>query len=1050
MDIKRLLFLFFLLIVSQNLFAQKGKITGIVTDENGEPLPGVNVLIEGTQLGTSTAADGYYLILNIPAGAYTLKASFIGFSTVRIEDVEVNVNLTTEINITLQEEMIEGEEVVVVAQQPIVKKDVSSSIATINKSDLDALPITSVSSIIELQAGIESGLSIRGSGSDEVAFNLNGFTLRSERDNSPFTGISVTSIENVQVQTGGFNAEYGNIRSGLVQVTSKEGNKDRYTVDALVRVTPAQDKTFGQKVNDPNSYWLRPYLDDAVAWTGTTNGAWDSYTQKEYPAFEGWNAVSQGLLADGDPNNDLTPEGAQQLFKWQHRKNMTITEPDYEVDATIGGPVPFISSKLGDLRFSASLRKTRTMYFIPLATDGYEQTTLQGRLTSNIAQGMKLSIDGMYNLQRGTGASQTGGTGFFVTTAGIAGSMDNVSYIDSRIYSSDYWAPSKEKSTNLGIQFTHTLSNTTFYEVKVNNYVTKNSTNPGSFRDTSNVVSIGGNWYDESPYGFYDELSTGIGSGMRMGVGLSTGRDSSKVSVVNASFGITSQLDRFNQFKGGFELVRTHSKINYGSYDKILPSGRTWSKWDETPIRFAAYIQDKLEFEGMIANIGLRMTYSSPNVDWYDFDYFSEAFIPGHYSDLDTLSTHKVDPEIVLQPRLGVSFPITENSKLFFNYGHFVQLPSPENLYLIRVEPFTNTITRIASPENPLPKTVSYELGYEQNLLNTYLIRISGYYKDLNDQPIQVDYIGRQNQSYTMSRPYSYEDIRGLELTFKKQRGKYFWGEVNYTLSVRSTGYFGTLENYEDPQQQRNYDRQTHDNDISRPIPQPFARMQLYFATPKNFGGEYFGMHPFDKWQLSSTVSWRAGSHLTYTGGGSIPGVRNNLKNRDVWSTSLRLSKEITVSNTGNMKFFMDISNVLNTKYLNINNAGFVDGNDYLDYMASLHLPADKLEEINLLNDRVPGHDKPGDYRDPGTDYVPIETTVDLAIINAPNERALYYNTSEGKYYQYESNSDAFVEADKGYVKKVLDKKAYINMPNQRYFNFFNPRSIKFGIRFSF
>jgi outer membrane receptor protein involved in Fe transport len=59
-------------------------------------------------------------------------------------------------------------------------------------------------------------LSVRGSGSDEVSFNLNGFTLRSERSNSPFTGISITSIENVQVQTGGFSAEYGNLRSGLI------------------------------------------------------------------------------------------------------------------------------------------------------------------------------------------------------------------------------------------------------------------------------------------------------------------------------------------------------------------------------------------------------------------------------------------------------------------------------------------------------------------------------------------------------------------------------------------------------------------------------------------------------------------------------------------------------------------------------------------------------------------------------------------------------------------------------------------------------------------
>src|SRR5690554_4117369 len=228
-----LLTTFFLILLSAPLFAQTGKITGRVTDTNGEPLPGVNVIIDNTTIGNSTDADGYYTILNLSAGTYTLKATYIGFATVFVQDVEVLISLTTEINIQLSEQLIEGEEIVVIAQQPVIKKDVSSSLASISKSELESLPVTSVTAAIGLQAGVE-GLSIRGSGSDEVSFNLNGLSLRSERDNTPFTGISVTSIENVQVQTGGFNAEYGDVRSGVINVTSKEGNPDRYKLDGLV------------------------------------------------------------------------------------------------------------------------------------------------------------------------------------------------------------------------------------------------------------------------------------------------------------------------------------------------------------------------------------------------------------------------------------------------------------------------------------------------------------------------------------------------------------------------------------------------------------------------------------------------------------------------------------------------------------------------------------------------------------------------------------------------------------------------------------------------
>lgn len=172
----------------------------------------------------------------------------------------------------------------------------------------------------------------------------------------------------------------------------------------------------------------------------------------------------------------------------------------------------------------------------------------------------------------------------------------------------------------------------------------------------------------------------------------------------------------------------------------------------------------------------------------------------------------------------------------------------------------------------------------------------------------------------------------------------------------------------------------------------------------------------------------------------------DNLQLRDSWGTSLRITKNINLDNGSSVKFFADVSNVINRRNFNPYNSGSVDGTDFLDYMGSLHLPKDVLEQIGLLNQRVPGNDQPGDYRPADVSYVPIE--VSTALPASGNTRALYYNTTEGKYYQWDGSG--FVDADSKYVNKVLDEKAYINMPNQRYFNFLDPRTIRFGIRFSF
>jgi len=1037
----------FILLTASNIFSQSGKISGYVKDAaSGEALVGVNVLIEGTNMGAATNLEGYYVILNVRPGTYSIRASMIGYATQTITNLTVSIDLTTEADFNLSDQTITTEEVVVVAQVPIVQKDVSSSQVNLNIQDIENLPVVSISSVISLQAGIQSGADgpiIRGGGADETAFMVNGLTLRDERNNTPYTGISFTSIEDVQIQTGGFNAEYGNIRSGIVNAVTKEGYKDRYTFSLYSRYSPPAQKHFGASPNDPNSYWIRPYLDPSVSWTGTQNGAWSEFLQDQYPEFEGWNAISQQTLSDNDPYNDLSPQAAQQLFLWQHRKVLDIRDPDYSLDMTLAGPVPG-GEYLGDLRFAASFRKTRNYYVIPLSRDSYDDWSGHLKLTSNINPQMKLSIEGLYGIEEGTNDNNAGDPGVFQSASGIADVLDRVSYINARIFATDYWAPSEITRYMAGGKFTHVLSPSSFYEVTVSRFSSEYSTNPGRLRDTTMIFTLGSGYrVDEAPFGYWPAPSTGI-NGIRMGVGFSNSRDSSRISVYNARADYVSQFDKNNQFKAGLEFVYSDNNVNYASVDEFLPSGRSQSVWHTYPVRGAAYLQDKLEFEGMIANLGLRLDYAHAGGDWYVFDNFTRAFTAENQFGLDTLtqgdsylgvSKNDTEKKFTLSPRLGVAFPISDNSKLFFNYGHFRQLPDPNNLYLLRRFSDTRQVARIADPNLPLPLTVAYELGYEQNILDQYLIRLAGYYKDISLQPKLVSYTSRDSKvDYTISEATSYEDIRGFEIQVTKNRGMWVQGFINYTYMVSSSGFFGFEEYYENPTENRNYQITSRDAYQEKPIPRPYARANIDIFTPNQFGPEISGFYPLEDWRLNLLASYSAGSYITWAGGGSMPGVQYNVQWNDSYNLDLRLSKNFNLGFL-ELQFFMDMSNVLNIKYMSSGGYGFVDGQDYDAYMKSLHLAEDVFadftknpdgsinttyfnavrrdEQGNLVGrSYVFGEDRPGDYR-------------------------------TGEYHEWDENAD---EATKEEWRK---NKSYIDMPNQDFLTFLNPRDIFFGLRAS-
>jgi outer membrane receptor protein involved in Fe transport len=1041
------------LISLSNLFAQTvGKITGTITDANsGEPAIGANVIIEGTSLGAAANVDGYYVILNVPPGTYSVRASSIGYAPATVINVRVNIDQTTIVDLELKEEIYETGEIIVVAETPIVQRDVASSGVNLNSEEIQNLPVVDVESVVGLQAGV-IGEEIRGSGSlDEVIYQVNGVTMRDGRDNTPYSNISFTSVEQVKLQTGGFTADVGEVRSGVVQIVTKEGSPDRYSFSIYSQFRNPDNKHFGPSVNDPNSYFLRPYLDDDVAWTGTSNGAWSEYEKRQYPEFEGWNAISQATLENDDPNDDLTPEAARQLLLWQSRKTFDIDKPDYDLDMSFGGPVPFISKELGNLRFLASYKQNRTMLLIPLSTEDYTDYDIGLKLTSDLGPGMKLLLEGHYGVQEGTATSTVGSPGIFKSDFNLADRVDFGNYTRDVIFSDAYFTPTRIIRNSIAAKFTNVLSSDTYYEVLFNTFASDYSTVPGRARDLTQKYQFGNNYFvDEAPFGYYQGSVDAVNpSGMLLGIVYSQARDSSKVRNYNLKFDIASQLDKYNNVKAGFSISFIDNDVNYGLRSVLFSQNNRDFKWDTTPIQGAAYIQDKLEFEAMVATVGVRVEYSDPNTAWFDYGLFDPGFSASNSSLRDELIPKKdLDPQITVMPRLGMAFPISVNSKLFFNYGHYQTLPTPNNLYLIDYD-VDGGLNSISNPEAKLEKTIAYELGYEQNLFDQFLLRATGYYKDISNESRDIQYVSSDGQvNYTRVEPVQYRDIRGFELEINKNRGNWITGFLNYNYMVSSTGKFGWGEYWESRTDQDNYIRTDGESWYrqAKPKPRPIARLNVDIFTPDEFGPEFMGIHPLEGWRMNILSTWRAGNYYTWIGGGTESAKnRNNLQWLDYYNTNLRLSKVFYFDNF-DIQLFVQINNLFNTKRLST--TGFSRTNfDEKNYFESLHLPENTggIEDFTYVN--IPGDDQPGDYRDFNVEYVPIQGVRDISTISNPAADLIYWDATTRDYYEY-SNS-AWEKVDDSKMDKILEDKAYIDMPNFKFFTFLNPRDIYFGLKFN-
>jgi outer membrane receptor for ferrienterochelin and colicin len=218
-----------LTIVLQGLIfaGQTGKISGRITDSaTGDPLPGANVIIKGTVLGAAADIEGDYFILNVPPGIYSLRTSMIGYTPMVRTQVRISVDQTVRVDFTLASTVLEGEVVTVTAIQPLIQQDLTATSSTVSAAEIADMPVESFQDILQLQAGVVEGangeLHMRGGRSSEIAYMVDGMSVTDPYSGQMAVDVDQGAIQEMKVISGTFNAEYGKVMSGVVEIVTKD------------------------------------------------------------------------------------------------------------------------------------------------------------------------------------------------------------------------------------------------------------------------------------------------------------------------------------------------------------------------------------------------------------------------------------------------------------------------------------------------------------------------------------------------------------------------------------------------------------------------------------------------------------------------------------------------------------------------------------------------------------------------------------------------------------------------------------------------------------
>ncbi|HVP36938.1 MAG TPA: TonB-dependent receptor [Terriglobales bacterium] len=481
------------------------------------------------------------------------------------------------------------------------------------------------------------------------------------------------------------------------------------------------------------------------------------------------------------------------------------------------------------------------------------------------------------------------------------------------------------------LTLTHNINKNTYYDLSANYFVTKSERGDDSlWRDYNNYINTV-SWTDSlfGPDGRYDYRTSGWsygdnkrqdGNNIYYLPGVSQRVYSKRQSsYYGINFDLVSQVNSYNQIKGGFETrfytvrwfridLPWRANPFLDNYDKDYDIHGTISHGSPyKPTTAAVYLQDKLEFQGMVVNAGLRFDMLRAGADEFK-------------DQLDVAEgTQKTPLDYKISPRLGIAFPVSDNTLFHFNYGHFFQPPELQYLYegVADAINYINTGNAIiGDPGLRSEKTIAFEAGLTRSFSSTLRFDITFFSKDITNL---VDTRLRTGLNrYVIYTNSDYARVRGLELALEKRKEHFISGKISYTLSeAKGTGSY-EREGYYD------YVTSSTGPDIVFPKTEfylDFDQRHTISADVDIRAGEKEGVQPFRNAGLN--ILFTLGSGFPYTprtpvafnlqGLGKALGDVNSA--RQPWTYRIDLKADKTF-NMGalNSTFYLEVINLLNTE----------------------------------------------------------------------------------------------------------------------------------------
>ncbi|MCU0411102.1 MAG: TonB-dependent receptor [Bacteroidetes bacterium] len=659
-----------------------GKLAGRIIDrQTGEPVIGASVVLASTTMGASTDVDGYYHIINIPPGTYDVAVSCVGYARLATR-ATIRVDLTTTLDIALVPQAVEMGDVVVQAERMVIQRDQSSTMQRTNADELAVLPVNTISGVLQLQTGVVNtgALHIRGGRAGEVGYYLDGYRVEDPLFNGSVMEVNNQAIQEMELLSGTFNAEYGNALSGIVNIVTKE-----------------------------NMSRLRANL----SYKRTNIGLEDASDNLNERYFEG---TVSGPLWAGSPIGFLV-SGKKVDAESYYFSGLTDTT--------------------GGTRRSVEFSKDKPYGFNDLLT-------LVGKVTWSPFGSAKITL------------------------------LDNYSKRKSRSYNhvmrfipdSTYLTTSE--SNLVGLNFRHAVTADLFYEIRLSAYQysylrSVDGRSPAEYTRALFTTFTNSLFYQNMSQSVYEDQTT-------------------KSYAMKAD--MTWQMDRINLVKAGLELKSNDLDYFYNS-NPVNPTDQIVNVYRKKPLEGSGYIQDKIEFETIVLNLGLR----------YDFFDAATTYPQDPINPNDPQRTpFETKIQSTLSPRLGIAYPVRDNMVFHFTYGQFFQRPEYQVLYNNLERAFANRGTTLfGSPALKPEKTSSYELGVMTTIGAHSSVQTTFFSKKIeNLTGVAWNYTPLAYAYYVNE---DFASVKGFEVSTKTRLEDISFA-VNYTYSIAKGSSSSQQERY--------------------------------------------------------------------------------------------------------------------------------------------------------------------------------------------------------------------------------------------------------------